>query len=369
MKYTIILIIIMIIIITLNKHKDINEKFVDMSDEDTVNKVFNNCGNRKGKVQFERIKIMGKINNKSKDQFLLDLAYPVGSYYVQYESVASNKSAEAFPINRSPAVLFGGDWQEQWQYESIFFRTSGTLANENRVDGFQNYATQRMKGDTTDAQVDYLEMGKGNSGVFDSYLTWIGTDNGRDSDPVTRAYFDLSGYYHDDKEKELFRNKEYELELEKRGKVVDPKKMVFVSDLETRPRNRIIKVWKRVQRDASGNLPPPLEKGYPYIDYDQNYYEGPEQHRYFNTPIPGIANDTYGINTFEAAMNFCNSNEECAHLSFAEGTWRYGKKDEKPLPSYFMGTIPTDGIGGTQKPNHKIWTKRVSGVSIVYPDT
>jgi hypothetical protein len=364
MKYTIILIIIIIIIIIiLNKHQNINEKYVNMSDEDTVNKVFNNCGNRKGKVQFERIKVMGNINNKSKAQFLLDLAYPIGSYYVQYESVADNNSIRAFPSNRSPAQLFGGDWQEQWKYESIFFRTSGSLADENRVDGFQNYATQRMKGDTTYSQADYNLKGLGNSGIFDAYTIEIGTDNGRSNDQVTHVKFDLSGYYNDDKEKEMFRNKEYEKGLEKEGKVVEPNKMVFISDLETRPRNRLIKVWKRVLRDASGNLPKPLEKGYQYTKYDHNYYEGPEQHRYFPTPIPGIANDYYGINGFEKAMEFCNKEESCKHISFKAGTWRYGKNNETPFYSYIFGNVPGGSIGGAESPNDKIWTKRESGVT------
>jgi hypothetical protein len=353
MKYTIILIIIIIIIIILNKHKNINEKLIDMSDEDTVNKVFNNCGNRKGKVQFEKIKIMGNVNNKSKNQFLLDLAYPIGSYYVQYESVASNKTSEAFPVSRSPAVLFGGDWQEQWKYESIFFRTSGPLSEENRVNGFQNYATQRLQGDTTYSQMDYNSAGKGNSGIFDSYMSWIGTDDGRDGDPVTRVKFDLSGYYNDDKAS--FANSKYPTE-----------NVSYVSDLETRPKNRIIKVWKRVQRDASGNLPPPLANGYPYTEYDENYYEGPEQHKYLNTTIPGIPVDQTGILYFEKAMQFCNAQKEnCTHISFAEGIWRYGN-NEAPIEDV---SVQTGSIGGSEKPNYKVWTKKVSGVQRVNRDT
>jgi hypothetical protein len=154
MKYIIILIIILIIFI-LNTHKNINEKYIDMSDEDTVNKVFNNCGNRSGRVQFERIKIMGKINNKEKRKFLLDLAFPVGSFYVQFPIKGANRSLEAFPASASPEVLFGGDWQEQWSEESIFYRTSGNLSNENRVNGFQNYAMKRKRRDTTYSQANY----------------------------------------------------------------------------------------------------------------------------------------------------------------------------------------------------------------------
>jgi hypothetical protein len=370
MNYTVILIvIIIIIIIILNKHKNINEKYIDMYDEDTVNKVFNNCGNRKGRVQFERIKIMGKINNKSKEQFLLDLAFPIGSYYVQFEKKGSNKTSEAFPVENSPEFLFGGDWQEQWPYESIFFRTSGTLANENRINGFQNYATKRLKGDTTYSQVDRYLWGKGNSGVFDAFVRNIGTDNGHDNDWVSHSYFDLSGYYNS--EKESFRNKAYEDQLAKDGRTIEMDKIRYISDLETRPRNRIIKVWKRVQRDASGNKPK-LENGYPYTKFDQFYYEGPEQHKYLDKPIPGIPTDFYGIDTFEAAMNFCNSHEnECTQISFAEGTWRYGI-NQPPRQGGLLGTTPIpllgDDIGGAQKPNYKVWERKVSDVRIVNQD-
>lgn len=342
MKYIIILIIILIIFI-LNTHKNINEKLIDMTDEDVVNKVFNNCGNRSGKVQFERIKIMGRINNTSKEQFLLDLAFPIGSFYVQFPVKGSNRSSEAFSTLYSPAVLFGGDWQEQWKYESIFFRTEGKLANENRVDGFQNYATKRIRGDTTYSQRNKDLEGTGNSGVFDSFLTVIGTDSGRGRDRATRAYFDLSGYYNE--------------------KAVQ--NISYVSDLETRPRNRIIKIWKRVQRDASGNLPKPLEKGYQYFDYDQNYYEGPNHHQYLKTTIPGIPVDYYGINTFEKAMDFCNAKkDECSQISFAEGIWRYGKQ-QAPTGG---GAWVEDGIGGGARPNYKVWEKRVSGVQVVNKD-
>ena len=50
MKYIVILIIIIIIFI-LYIHKNINEKYIDMSDEDIVNKVFNiKCVNQIEKI-------------------------------------------------------------------------------------------------------------------------------------------------------------------------------------------------------------------------------------------------------------------------------------------------------------------------------
>ena len=340
MIYIVILIIILIIFI-LYAHKNINEKYekyVNLSDEDVVNKVFNNCGNRSGKVQFERVKIMGNINNKSKNQFLLDLSFPVGSFYVQFPVEASNRGAKAFPAAYTPAVLFGGDWQEQWEYESIFFRTGGIVANESRINGFQNYATQHIKGDTTYSQADYDMNTTGNSGLFDSFkVSKINTDDRKGYGITVRSYFDLSGYY----------NKNA------------PPNTLYVSELETRPRNRIIKIWKRVQRDANGNLPKPLDNGYTNIEYDDNYYEGPEQHKYLKTPIPGV-------NDFEKAMEFCDlKKDDCTHISLSEGIWSYGK-NEVPMSG---GNMVVNTIGNSAKPNYKFWTKRNIPNIHVYQNT
>jgi hypothetical protein len=375
MKYVIILIIILIIFVLYahkNVYKKYNEKYINISDEEKLNTVFNNCGNRSGLVEFDRIKIMGKVNNKSLNQFLLDLAYPVGSFYVQFPVKGSNRSSEAFPATRTPAVLFGGDWQEQWKYESIYFRTPGEYSNENRVNGFQNYATKLMTGDTTYSQAHYITIpqpvsissslllpitktttttttpvtpapldkpyGDGNSGIFDSFIIKkIGTDGGRDIDTVTRVYFDLSGYY---------------------NKSVDTPGYSYVSDLETRVKNRIIKIWKRIQRDASGNLPQPLENGYTNTQYDEKYYEGPEHHKYLDRPIPNISEDPDGKNGFEKAMEFCNKQEDnCNFISFADGTWRYGNMTDTIKKDPKSGLI-YDKIGGKERPNFKIWTKR-----------
>ena len=313
-------------------HKKNNEKYINMSDEQTVNKVFNNCGNRTGGVQFDRIKIMGKINNKSLNQFLLDLAYPVGSFYVQFPDKGDNRNSQAFPARRSPAVMYGGDWQEQWGDESIYFRTAGKLSNENRVNGFQNYATKRMKGDTSNSQPNRYSEGTGNYGIFDSYTTnhLIGTDKGGGEDDLTRAYFDLEKYY------------------------TDASGASHVSNVETRVKNRIIKIWKRVNRDASGNLPPELANGYTNKKYDHNYYSGPSQHVYLKTPILGIPTDSNSINGFEKAMEFCNQKElDCTHISYAEGTWRYGKND-----TFIGGGLGVKDIpGGSARPNYKVWEK------------
>jgi hypothetical protein len=331
MKYIVILIIILIIIIYYLNTKNKKENFIKITTTSTnkVNSIFNNCGNRAGKVEFDIVKIMGKLNNKPLNQILLDLAFPVGSFYVQFPTSGSNVSSIAFPASNSPAVLFGGDWQDQWQFESVYFRTPGTLANENRVNGFQNYATKHLYGDSTHYQSNYWTSitNPGNSGVFDSYFLEVGTDDGRHADTVSRAYFDTSGYFMS----------------------IDASGYSNSSVLETRVKNRIIKVWKRVERDASGNLPPPLANGYTNSIYDQIYYDGPEQHRILKTIIPGVT-------TFEGAMDFCNAKgEDCTHISSGiKNDWRYGK-NEIPIAANMQ---PTSNIGLDAIENFKVWTKK-----------
>jgi hypothetical protein len=59
-------------------------------------------------------------------QNIIDLVYPVGSFYVQYPDANSNTDSTAFPTSKRPATLFGGTWVEQWATENVFFKTRGT---------------------------------------------------------------------------------------------------------------------------------------------------------------------------------------------------------------------------------------------------
>lgn len=72
--------------------------------------------------------------------------FPVGSFYVQYPNAASNTDSTEFPVAYRPATLFGGTWTEQWSSESIGFITRGTFSNEDRVNGLQADAGQRITG-------------------------------------------------------------------------------------------------------------------------------------------------------------------------------------------------------------------------------
>mgnify|MGYP000088064623 CR=1 FL=1 len=65
------------------------------------------------------------FTNRGKDikYYALNALYPIGSFYVQFPVKGSNRTSEAFLAAYTPAVLFGGDWQEQWKYESVFFKS------------------------------------------------------------------------------------------------------------------------------------------------------------------------------------------------------------------------------------------------------
>jgi len=60
------------------------------------------------------------------DDEIKAIAYPVGSFYIQFPDANSNDDATAFPTSKRPATLFGGTWAEQWSTENIFFKTRGT---------------------------------------------------------------------------------------------------------------------------------------------------------------------------------------------------------------------------------------------------
>lgn len=47
-----------------------------------------------------------------------NVTYPIGSYYTQYPAVDDVDPAIKFPVNESPASMFGGSWEEQTLYNA-----------------------------------------------------------------------------------------------------------------------------------------------------------------------------------------------------------------------------------------------------------
>jgi len=64
-------------------------------------------------------------------------AWPVGAYYTQF-----SEADGSFSSAKSPSALFGGTWALRFNTESVFFRTEGALAAADRSSGVQEDAFQ-----------------------------------------------------------------------------------------------------------------------------------------------------------------------------------------------------------------------------------
>jgi hypothetical protein len=227
------------------------------------------------------------LYNKKIDDYLKDTIYPIGSYYTQYPSTDSNDSIIIFPKNETPEELFGGSWLEVFNNESMYFRTEGELSNETRdIDGIQDYAMIHMRDFLPDMQVDYGSINTiFPTGVFTEYkkLDKIGTDGGSGSDKGVRFNFDSS-------------------------------KVSKSSENESRVRNRLFKIWKKISYDN-----PPITN-----NITNNRYDGPYQEYEFN--------QLQDLNTSnqQEAFNFCNNDTACVGVT-READGKYKKGTQLPL--------------------------------------
>ena len=225
-RYIGLIIITIILVIMILKFNDKKEHYIvdPTMDVDklsqTVRQYFNNRDNREIETINARKDV--ELLNKSLAKWLVEFRYPVGSFYVQYADINDNydsQSERLFPVDKSPEQMFGGKWTEQWPNEGIFFRTGGTLSAEKRELGLQEWAVKRMYGWTAWVQANYWNWDnpKANiSGVFTGYDSKDGpAEAGDDHDRGGETKFDSSI-------------------------------QALPSDYETRVKNRLIKVWRRV---------------------------------------------------------------------------------------------------------------------------
>jgi hypothetical protein len=320
-KYIIILILIILIVIFF-----INKKKEHYSAESLSN-VFAPCKDIiNGTVNFNNINISGElklggVTTKNMTQYLLEILFPYGSFYVQYPDKNSNYDSDQFPINKSPGRLFGGDWQEQWPEESIFFRTRGTEASENRVNGFQNDALKMFVGKSAFNQTNYRNPGIGNTGIFGGGVSIqkMGTDYGSGSDVGHVDYFDSATQSN-------------------------------TSELETRVRNRQIKIWKRI-RKQNNNTMPNLPENKHDSEYDNIYYDGPYPN---NTFVTTKNFDSYDkINTYQKAFEKCKQmGDLCKAVGMTNGN------PNNPNNIYYSSDAAViyndEGDNGT----YKVWYKK-----------
>lgn len=133
-------------------------------------------------------------------------AWPVGATYIQ------------FPGQSSPSALFGGTWQQLFNTEGVFFRTEGGDASAFG-DGIQSDALQEMTGSfRVPPSYNHTNFIKSADGVFSSERITMGgsrTDDDFGSSYQSVVHFNAANSVR--------------------------------TATETRPVNRTIRVWKRVE--------------------------------------------------------------------------------------------------------------------------
>ncbi len=258
-----------------------------------------------GTVTFNNANINGEIKlggtqPKQIRQYILDVLFPYGSFYVQYPNKNSNNDSEAFPAEKSPSKLFGGDWQEQWPEESIFFRTNGYNAKENRINGYQNDALRTFTNINSDSNIPHLKTvfleGNGILQTLNNTSSFVmGPNCG-----AFRRINSQTAY----------------------STVFDSKNQSNTSELETRVRNRQFKVWKRVKRENNGSMPS-LPKNGRDSQYDNIYFEGPKN----NNTFVSIKDFNYfdRINTLDKAITKCKElGDDCNAIGVNKrGVFKY----------------------------------------------
>ena len=224
-QYIVILLVVIILVICIYHLNNKKEHYalsptLDIEKiKETVRQYYYNKDNR----QIENLNVNKDIEllNKTLSQWLIEFKYPIGSYYVQYPDINQNYSAQTetvFPLDKSPEQLFGGVWDDQHFNQGVYYRTGGTLSQEGRTLGLQDWALKNMYGWTSWSQANYNDFKSPYSGVFSKIATgWGGTEENTGNDRGTYNKFSS------DK---------------------------AISDSytgEARVKNRLIRVWRRVR--------------------------------------------------------------------------------------------------------------------------
>jgi hypothetical protein len=163
MKILIIVILIIIIINIYYKINNTNEHLYETTDKTTMglnnfSSNLINCANNIRTVKYTDIHTNKLyIDNKTVREYLLDICFPIGSFYVQFPDISHNTISLAFPINQTPGKLFGGSWIEKFTDDNVFFRTMGGFSDEYKdtTMNIQDYALSRIYGKTAWGQADY----------------------------------------------------------------------------------------------------------------------------------------------------------------------------------------------------------------------
>ena len=245
-KYIIIILILISIIFLIKYYNKTNysEKFIINVNNNPqfVQSITNFMNN--GISNYANMAITNSlyVNNINFKDYLNNIKYPVGCYYVQYpdsktnfENIGGNITTP-FPDDKAPEFLFGGKWEAQFSEESIFFRTpnirpgSDNVGSDKRKSGVQDYALIKLTGGTSWAQAGSMDggtkdpIGFGSSGAFSfidndpKYKKKINTDGGGGSTMGVSYILDIKNAL-----------------------------PLNTSETELRVTNRTIIVWKRIK--------------------------------------------------------------------------------------------------------------------------
>ena len=151
------------------------------------------------------------------ESIVLNKIKPIGSVYYQISELNGS-----FDNNKSPEKLFGGTWQILHNNEGIFLRTEGGYANENRINGVQDYAIINIQG--TLGLMSWSSNGQPyQSGCFQIYV--VNTEG--------IATIDSSSFPYP-----KWINTRAEINFNNLG--------IPVSNNEIRVKNRLIRIWLRI---------------------------------------------------------------------------------------------------------------------------
>lgn len=144
---------------------------------------------------------------------LMNKIHPIGSYYIQL-----SKPDGTFDDTEAPSKLWEGTvWKLLYNTESIFLRTEGSLSEEGRSNGIQDYATKRLQGNFYGVETTIGDFGVG--GI--TYITYrqgsAVSSKSNNSSVVPRSYVGI-----------------------------DSNLTSKSSENESRVKNRLIRIYKRI---------------------------------------------------------------------------------------------------------------------------
>ena len=153
---------------------------------------------------------------------------PIKGYYTQYPVPGAVTINDMFPIDESPAALYGGTWTEMYDTEDVFFRTGALGSRRGQRWTGSTWASDGEEGIEPDAT-------RAESGSFESI--WQGYVYGSVRNPS--GVFGVNGRINN-AEPPAMSTAKMNLDF---GINFDNARVV-PTDTNIHPKNRLVKIWK-----------------------------------------------------------------------------------------------------------------------------